>query len=519
MNTPSTGFAVPQEETVVVVETSSIKINKEKQKLYSVDKAYESLKLSIQHFGIKEPLIVEKGTNIVISGNRRLKVAIELKIATIPVIFRELNETPKDKSVVYVTHEIQREKTYSQYLAEYRILQQKFPLTQGARTDLKQVEKLNAEALRVLSGLSRTTLYYLLEIDRMAIEKYKDGKDSKSYKNIWNDLDEGYKTPKYWYDRLNPKTKEDKKKVVPTLPPMLLDYCQVLNRSCDDLSCIEDNSVSCFMSSPPNWKGKNKSVVTGDIPLGDESDSDEYLDKLVDTYKKALPKLKKGGSIWVNLSDVVVDGEYVIIPHRFVLKMRKIGLVLNDEVTCVKTPKIDTNVKRTARGFESIFHFIRETDKRVFFYDKTWLTDGASLKMAIAKSDSEYDEKYITSTFDFRDGILKTENPNYAKLRRACKVKKMDSDFDSKLTIDMVMVPILLTSKEKDLVVDLFGNIGTVALVAGALGRKSITFEVDPINFNLARTRLTELVSQWESSDFSEDETLSHYENEVVFAA
>ena len=39
-------------------------------------------------------------------------------------------------------------------------------------------------------------------------KKYKDGKDSKSYKNIWNDLDEGYKTPKYWYDRLNPKTKE-----------------------------------------------------------------------------------------------------------------------------------------------------------------------------------------------------------------------------------------------------------------------------------------------------------------------
>ena len=139
--------------------------------------------------------------------------------------------------------------------------------------------------------------------------------------------------------------------------------------------------------------------------------------------------------------------------------------------------------------------------------------------MAIAKSDSEYDEKKVTSTFDFRDGILKTENPNFAKLRRACKVKKIDSDFDSKLSIDMAMVPILLTSKEKDLVVDLFGNTGTVALVAGALGRKSITFEVDPINFNLARTRLTELVSQWESSDFSEGEPVLQYENEVVSAA
>jgi site-specific DNA-methyltransferase (adenine-specific) len=518
MNTPSTGFAVPQEETVVVVETSSIKINKEKQKLYSVDKAYESLKLSIQHFGIKEPLIVEKGTNIVISGNRRLKVAIELKIATIPVIFRELNEKPKDKSVVYVTHEIQREKTYSQYLAEYRILQQKFPLTQGARTDLKQVEKLNAEALRVLSGLSRTTLYYLLEIDRMAIEKYKDGKDSKSYKNIWNDLDEGYKTPKYWYDRLNPKTKEDKKKVVPTLPPMLLDYCQVLNRSCDDLSCIEDNSVSCFMSSPPNWKGKNKSVVTGDIPLGDESDSDEYLDKLVDTYKKALRKLKKGGSIWVNLSDVVVDGEYVIIPHRFVLKMQKIGLVLNDELIWVKKSPSE-NVKRTNRGFEYVFQFVRKDDKRGFYYDKSWLSGADSLKFLVAKAGGEFEEKNTTSSFDFRDGVVKTASPNIQKLRRACKSKGLDFDNDSTFPIDLAMFPILLTTRKGETVVDLFGGVGTVALVAGALGRKSITFEVNPDYYKVAQMRLTEIVSTWESSDFNEVDVPSLSENEIFSAA
>jgi hypothetical protein len=36
------------------------------------------------------------------------------------------------------------------------------------------------------------------------------------------------------------------------------------------------------MSSPPNWIGKNKNVVTGNILLGNESDSEEYLDKFVD---------------------------------------------------------------------------------------------------------------------------------------------------------------------------------------------------------------------------------------------
>ena len=160
MSNQTMGNTVPQNETVVVVETSSILINQEKNNLYLVDKAYESLKLSIEHFGIKEPLIVEKESNVIVAGNRRLKVAIELEMATVPVIFRELGD--KDRQIVYITHENQREKTYSQYLAEYRILQERYPLSQGARTDLKQVDTLNAEALRVLTGISRTTLFYLL---------------------------------------------------------------------------------------------------------------------------------------------------------------------------------------------------------------------------------------------------------------------------------------------------------------------------------------------------------------------
>jgi ParB-like chromosome segregation protein Spo0J len=86
MNNQSKGFTVPQNESVVLVETSSIHINKEKEQLYLVDKAYDSLKLSIEHFGIKEPLIVEKESNVIIAGNRRLKVALEIGLPSVPVI-------------------------------------------------------------------------------------------------------------------------------------------------------------------------------------------------------------------------------------------------------------------------------------------------------------------------------------------------------------------------------------------------------------------------------------------------
>jgi hypothetical protein len=41
MNSRQTGNAAPQNEAVVVVETTSIHINEEKSIVYSVDKAFE----------------------------------------------------------------------------------------------------------------------------------------------------------------------------------------------------------------------------------------------------------------------------------------------------------------------------------------------------------------------------------------------------------------------------------------------------------------------------------------------
>ena len=60
----------------------------------------------------------------------------------------------------------------------------------------------------------------------------------------------------------------------------------------------------------------------------------------------------------------------------------------------------------------------------------------------------------------------------------------------------------LLTSQEGDTVLDLFGGTATVALVAGALGRKSIIFEQNPEYCKVAEMRLTDLISTWESIDF-----------------
>ena len=47
---------------------------------------WQAFKENIKDYGIIEPLLVEKGTNNVRSGNQRLKAAIELSMAEVPVV-------------------------------------------------------------------------------------------------------------------------------------------------------------------------------------------------------------------------------------------------------------------------------------------------------------------------------------------------------------------------------------------------------------------------------------------------
>ena len=102
---------------------------------------------------------------------------------------------------------------------------------------------------------------------------------------------------------------------------------------------------------------------------------------------------------------------------------------------------------------------------------------------------------------DFRDGVLKSNSPNIEKLRSACKQRGIKCDHDSTFSIDVAMVPILLTSKVGDTILDLFGGTGTVALVAGSLGRKSVIYEQNPEYCKVAEVRISKLIEMWTTSE------------------
>ena len=85
---------------VIKVNPSLLIPNKKKQEIYQTPSNYEEIKKNIEEHGILEPLLVNIKTNVIISGNLRHQIAIELGIKEIPVIFQEVEDKVMDIQII-----------------------------------------------------------------------------------------------------------------------------------------------------------------------------------------------------------------------------------------------------------------------------------------------------------------------------------------------------------------------------------------------------------------------------------
>ena len=108
-----------EEQKVVWVDPQNLYENEVTNNLYSLNpENLESIKENIDKFGILEPLIVDSD-NVIISGNIRLRVALEIGLEKVPVIYEVKSKI--DAKLIAVSHAQQRMKTYSEILKEYNI--------------------------------------------------------------------------------------------------------------------------------------------------------------------------------------------------------------------------------------------------------------------------------------------------------------------------------------------------------------------------------------------------------------
>lgn len=182
-------------KTVIKVSPSILKYNEEKQKILSSTPInYQKIKSNIQKVGILEPLLVDKESYIVISGNVRLRISIELGLLEVPVIF---SDTPFDM-VMSLSTDVTREKTWEEKYLIHQFMVKHLQIKQGQRSDLFPEKKEKLKILEENSPLTKS------EINK--INRFKKHYGEEKTEEIIKGIDNGTTTFNTEIERLNNKT-------------------------------------------------------------------------------------------------------------------------------------------------------------------------------------------------------------------------------------------------------------------------------------------------------------------------
>lgn len=216
-----------------------------------------------------------------------------------------------------------------------------------------------------------------------------------------------------------------------------MGYKTILNIDVlDGLKTLEDNSVSCIITSPPyNKYGLNKfnhRKIKYD-EYNDNMDDGEYQEWQKKILNECYRVLKPNGSIFYNHKNRRVNCKE-FTPHDWILDTK-----LNLYQTIIWNRNQSPSIFNT---------FLMPTYEYIFWFSKERKTP----KVYRNRLDTIKDIWNIT--------------PSRSKIHPAT--------FPEKLVENCI----LLTTDEGDLIVDIFSGVGTVCNVAEKLNRNSIGFEI-----------------------------------------
>ncbi|PKP35384.1 MAG: hypothetical protein CVU00_02585 [Bacteroidetes bacterium HGW-Bacteroidetes-17] len=476
---------MPEKDIITPVSPSTLFANNTKLGIYDAPANYEEIKSNIQEHGIIEPLLVNRKTNVVISGNLRLQIALELGIAVVPVILKDVDE--QDMDIKSVSTNQQRVKSYSDILKEIEFFEQHYKIKQGQRTDLNpELKEIKDRRDSFLKAHSRTTREKVKAIASLAEEIH--GRESEEFKGIFNSLDNGKTTLNGLYQHLDDLSKRKQNaKVIPEKFEIKREHTKIYNHSSEDMHEVETGSVHSIITSPPYYKMKDYN--NGEDELGHENEIEEYLLNMMKVFKECYRVLRDDGSLFVNINDCVLGGKYQAVPHYFVIEMLKLGWILNDEILWIKQNPTYTRGKRSVRSHEPIFHFVKSSD---FYYNDGWLKELTDKEAKISYGLEKTSPK-LKSGLDYRDGVLKTNVANTSDIRKKCKDKGFYLTHSATFPISVPAICGLVSTKKGDTILDCFAGTSTVGEFALKNKRKFIGYDMNPEFIKASEVRLHQI--------------------------
>ena len=469
---------------VEFVTPQSIFRNIELDNLYRLPKNYEMIRENISTMGIITPLIVDSYSNTIVSGNLRHMIALELMLPLIPVFFIELED---DMKMVSLSSNVQREKSSMEKYKEMMFYKSLLPSKKGQRNDLyPELKELKEERDIALSAITKDTKNKLNSIGLMCMDLFPD--EPTKLEGFFNEIDNG----KSSLDKVYKKVKRLKIKSNCLTEVPGGDYISgsitIYNKSSESMEELDNCSINVSISSPVYWAMKFYQLPSNQ--LGQENSVEEYINNLKKHYLEVFRVLKNDGSLFVNINDCVKDGEYQLVPQRFVFMMKSIGFILNDEFQWLKQNPRPTGGNRSIRRHEPIYHFVKTKN---FYYNEEWLKVSNDETNSFTIGTTKECPK-LTSSLDFFGGVLKTGVANTKELKKKCEEEGVMLDHQATFPIDVPMICLLMTSKPNDIILDNFSgtSVSGAAVMKLGQGRKYVGYEPSPEYMVASKLRLSE---------------------------
>ena len=470
---------------VIKVNPSLLIQNKKKQEIYQTPSNYEEIKKNIEEHGILEPLLVNIKTNVIISGNLRHQIAIELGIKEIPVIFQEVEDKVMD--IQSLSTNQQRIKSTLELLNEIEFFEKHYKIKKGQRTDLNpELKELKEKRDSFLKSHTRTKRDKIKAIARLAEGLYP--RDSEEFKGIFKSVDSGKTTLNgMWQQMIDMSNRKHNELVIPEKFEIIRDHTKIYNHSSEDMHEVENESVHSIITSPPYFRMKD--YGNGENELGQEKQVDVYLTNMMKVFKECYRVLRNDGSLFVNLNDCVLGGEYQAVPYYFLMEMFKLGWKFNDEITWLKNNPTYSKGKRSVRSHEPIFHMVKSPD---FYYNDNWLKDLEDPENKMIYGTKKSSPK-VKSGIDYRDGVLVTNVSSTKELKKETKKEGFNLTHSATFPLGVPAICGLLSTKKGDTVLDCFAGTSTTGRFALSHERKFIGFEVNPQFIKASEINLIDL--------------------------
>jgi len=452
-----------------------------------------SLFASIENEGILEPIVITK-TNLVLSGNRRLKVALSLTtISKVPVVYSDLDEHEFDE-YTFLQFNQQRIKNIIQIAREYELIRERYKTKQGVKDKERVLAKEQAHKTLLDDNniTSETTIKRVLKAKRLKSELEKDYNNNKEWNDdkSWGWLFEQHRIRKKEVNSIlkfvEEQVAEIKNYEVSNSVQLLQnERIHLIHGDSSDLSkYLNDEQVDCIPNSPPYFGAvrtylqddkKVKSSNSDLDQLGHEDDVDIYLENLMKIYRECKRVLKRSGSIFVNISDTRVDGVMMNINGKLIELMKKEGLSYIQTITWFKINPLYQSRKAFQPSMEYILHFVKDV-KEYNWYDD-WFGNEDEFLGNITYGDKDkkrlfrntmiyYPSVSEDGNIPLCQGLLQTHTVNNHYLSRLLKEKGYELQHQALFPLEVPFVCLMSTTRPNDTVLDVFSGMATTGLVS-----------------------------------------------------